>query len=108
MDTVTVIFKDIAYTLETKRDEAFFHTVFYLMVSASGVDARSEVLTREGRIDLVPHLGGRIYIIEFKCNQNADAALAQIRHKGYALHCTPDWRLHSCFHLTEDTTGHTA
>ena len=22
------------------------------------------------------------------------------------FHCTPDQRLHSCFHLTEDTTGH--
>jgi hypothetical protein len=85
MDTVAAIFKDIAYTLETKRDEAFFHTVFYLMVSASGVDARSEVLTSDGRIDLVVHVGGRIHIIEFKCNQSADAALTQIRDKGYAL-----------------------
>ncbi|WP_028573213.1 ATP-binding protein [Desulfonatronum lacustre] len=84
MDTVTAIFKDIAYTLETKRDEAYFHTVFYLMVSASGVDARSEVLTCDGRIDLVVHVGRRIYIIEFKCNQSADAALAQIKDKGYA------------------------
>ncbi|SMP41205.1 PD-(D/E)XK nuclease superfamily protein [Desulfonatronum zhilinae] len=84
MDTVTAIFKGIAYTLETKRDEAYFHTVFYLMVSASGVDARSEVLTCDGRIDLVVHVGRRIYIIEFKCNQSADAALAQIKDKGYA------------------------
>jgi hypothetical protein len=84
MDTVAAIFKDLAYTLETKRDEAYFHTVFYLMVSASGVDARSEVLTCDGRIDLVVHVGRRIYIIEFKCNQSADAALAQIRDKGYA------------------------
>jgi len=84
MDTVAAIFKDLAYTLETKRDEAYFHTVFYLMVSASGVDVRSEVLTCDGRIDLVMHVGRRIYIIEFKCNQSADAALAQIRDKGYA------------------------
>ncbi|TVQ95397.1 MAG: AAA family ATPase [Desulfovibrionales bacterium] len=84
MDTVTAIFKDLAYTLETNRDEAYFHTVFYLMVSASGVDARSEVLTCDGRIDLVMHVGERIYIIEFKCNQSADTALAQIKDKGYA------------------------
>ncbi|WP_045223064.1 ATP-binding protein [Desulfonatronum thioautotrophicum] len=84
MDTVAALFKDLAYTLETKRDEAYFHTVFYLMVSASGVDARSEVLTCDGRIDLVLHVGERIYIIEFKCNQSADAALAQIKGKGYA------------------------
>ena len=84
MDTVAAVFKSIAYTLETKRDEAYFHTVFYLMVSASGVDVRSEVLTCDGRIDLVMHAGETVYIIEFKCNQNADAALRQIRDKGYA------------------------
>ncbi|PTN37060.1 ATP-binding protein [Desulfonatronum sp. SC1] len=84
MDTVAAIFKDLAYTLETNRDESYFHTVFYLMVSASGVDARSEVLTCDGRIDLVMHVGERIYIIEFKCNQSADEALAQIKDKGYA------------------------
>ena len=77
-------FKDLAYTLETNRDEAYFHTVFYLMVSASGVDARSEVLTCDGRIDLVMHVGERIYIIEFKCNQSVNTALAQIKDKCYA------------------------
>ncbi|SMP76525.1 PD-(D/E)XK nuclease superfamily protein [Desulfonatronum zhilinae] len=66
------------------RDKASFQTVFYLMVSASGVDVRSEVLTCDGRIDLVMHAGETVYIIEFKCNQNADAALRQIRDKGYA------------------------
>ncbi len=84
METITAIFKDIPYTLEIKRDEAFFHTLFYLMVSASGVDARSEVLTCDGRIDLLMHVGDNIYIIEFKCNQCADVALQQIKEKGYA------------------------
>ncbi len=83
METVTAIFKDIPYTLEIKRDEAFFHTLFYLMVCASGVDARSEVLTCDGRIDLLIHVGDNIYIIEFKCNQSADVALQQIKDKGY-------------------------
>jgi hypothetical protein len=30
------------------------------------------------------YVGRRIYIIEFKCNQRPDAALAQIHDKGYA------------------------
>lgn len=82
-ETVTAIFASIPYTLETKRDEAYFHTVFYLMICASGVNVRSEVLTSKGRIDLVMEFADKIFIIEFKCGQNADTAIAQIRNKGY-------------------------
>ena len=85
METMTAIYASIPYTLEMKRDEAYFHTVFYLMVSASGVDTRCEVLTSDGRIDLVAHAGDKIYIMEFKCNQGADTALQQIRENGYHL-----------------------
>jgi hypothetical protein len=84
IETMKAIFADIPYTLETKRDEAYFHTVFYLAVSASGADARSEVLTCDGRIDLVLEFSDKVFILEFKCNQSADAALAQIREKEYA------------------------
>ncbi len=83
METMTSIFASIPYTLESKRDEAYFHTIFYLMVCASGVNAHSEVLTCEGRIDLVMEFSDKIYIIEFKCNQNAETAIRQIREKGY-------------------------
>ena len=84
IETMFAIFAAIPYTLETKRDEAYFHTVFYLAVSASGTDARSEVLTCDGRIDLVVEFADKVFILEFKCNQSADAALAQIREKDYA------------------------
>lgn len=84
IETVSTIYADIPYTLETKRDEAYFHTLFYLMVSASGVTARSEVLTSRGRIDLIMEFQDKIYIIEFKCNQSADTALKQIHEKEYA------------------------
>lgn len=85
IDTTTGIYASIPYALETKRDEAYFHTVFYLMVSASGLDVRTEVLTCDGRIDMVVMFPDKIYIIEFKCNQGAEAAIRQIREKGYAL-----------------------
>jgi hypothetical protein len=84
METITAIYASIPYTLEAKRDEAYFHTLFYLMVSASGIHARSEVLTSDGRIDLVMEFADKVYILEFKCNQSADAAIAQIRDKQYA------------------------
>jgi hypothetical protein len=84
IETMKAIFADIPYTLEIRRDEAYFHTVFYLAVSASGADARSEVLTCDGRIDLVVEFEDKVFILEFKCNQSADAALKQIREKDYA------------------------
>ncbi|SLM27481.1 AAA-ATPase-like protein [Desulfamplus magnetovallimortis] len=85
IDTMISIYESIPNTLEGKRDEAYFHTIFYLMVSASGITARSEVLTCKGRIDLLMEFKDKIYIIEFKCNQSADAAIKQIRDKGYAV-----------------------
>ena len=84
IETVTAIFASIPYALETKRDEAYFHTVFYLIVCASGVNARSEIMTCKGRIDLVMEFSDKIYIIEFKCDQSAQAGIDQIREKGYA------------------------
>ncbi len=83
METVTALFASIPYTLENKRDEAYFHTAFFLMVSASGANAQSEVLTCDGRIDLVIEFTDKIYIIEFKCNQSAETGIKQIRNKGY-------------------------
>ncbi|MBF0204021.1 MAG: AAA family ATPase, partial [Desulfamplus sp.] len=83
IDTMRAIYASIPYTLENRRDESYFHTIFYLMVSASGVTARNEVLTCNGRIDLVIEFLDKIFIIEFKCNQSADAALEQILDRGY-------------------------
>ncbi len=82
-ENIKALFASIPYTLETKRDEAYFHTAFYLIVSASGINAHSQVLTCDGRIDLVMEYSDKIYIIEFKCNQSAQAGIRQIREKGY-------------------------
>ncbi|MCP4398265.1 MAG: ATP-binding protein [bacterium] len=83
-ETMTAIFASIPYDIEPKRDEAYFHTLFYLMMTASGADARSSVLTCKGRIDLAVFFPDKVYVIEFKCNQNADTAIQQIQDKGYA------------------------
>ncbi len=82
--SMQAIFASIPYDIETKRDEAYFHTIFYLAMAASGGQAQSSVLTSRGRIDMVMTFPDRVYILEFKCNQSAAAALAQIRAQGYA------------------------
>ncbi len=83
-ETMTAIFAAIPYDLEAKRDEAYFHTLFYLMMAASGADARSSVLTCRGRIDLALFFAETMYIVEFKCGQSAETAIRQIKETGYA------------------------
>ncbi|MEA3309732.1 MAG: AAA family ATPase [Chloroflexota bacterium] len=82
-ETIRAIFGSIPYDIGAKKDEAYFHTIFYLMISASGGAAQSSVLTSRGRIDLVVTCPDRVYIIEFKCDQSADVALRQIHAQGY-------------------------
>lgn len=83
-ETMQAIFASIPYDIESKRDEAYFHTIFYLMMSASGLDAQSSVLNCKGRIDLAIIFSDKVCIIEFKCNQSAQVALQQIHDKKYA------------------------
>jgi Holliday junction resolvase-like predicted endonuclease len=54
------------------------------MVNAGGTPADMELLTSEGRIDMVVKWKEKVYIIEFKCNQSADKALEQIKEKKYS------------------------
>ncbi len=82
--SVTAIFASIPYDIQTKRDEAYYHTLFYLMLSASGGPAQSSVLTARGRIDMVVTFPDKVYIIKFKCNQDVPTALRQIHAQGYA------------------------
>jgi hypothetical protein len=56
------------------------HLVFHYL----GLYTESEVNTNDGRLDCVVKTPTHIYVIEFKLDKSADAALKQIRDKGYA------------------------
>ncbi len=79
------IYSEIAYTLTSKDriNEAYFHTIFYLIIAASGVGITSEILTSKGRIDIAIETRNRYYITEFKCNQDSGVAIEQIKEKKY-------------------------
>jgi hypothetical protein len=83
IDTVNAILSSIPYQHIYDQDEHYYHTVFYLMLSASGAQVHTEVLTSMGRIDLEVYFDDKIYIIELKCNQAADKAIEQIKQKKY-------------------------
>jgi hypothetical protein len=83
IDTVNAILSSIPYQHIYDQDEHFYHTVFYLMLSASGAQVHTEVLTSVGRIDMEVYFEDKIYIIELKCNQAADKAIEQIKKMKY-------------------------
>ncbi len=83
METAKSILAAIPYTQMANQNESFYHTLFYLMLSASGVYVHTEVLSNVGRIDITAEFSDKIYIIELKCNQDADLAICQILEKRY-------------------------
>ncbi|MFN8494664.1 MAG: ATP-binding protein [Caldilineaceae bacterium] len=64
--------------------EAYYHSVIYLILNLLGFTIDVEQLTNRGRIDAVLELPKVIYIIEFKLS-TAAIALQQIRNRQYAL-----------------------
>jgi hypothetical protein len=83
IETANAILAAIPYEHIRDQDEHYYHTVFYLMLSASGVLVQTEPLTSIGRIDIEMNFPDKIYIVELKCNQSAELAIAQIKEKKY-------------------------
>jgi len=81
---INSIFSSIPYTLYTKADERFFHTIMYLALSMLGYDARTEVLSSRGRLDMAVIYRDKVYVMEFKVGKGAEDAISQIKQKGYA------------------------
>ncbi|MCK8828514.1 ATP-binding protein [Natroniella acetigena] len=77
---------NINISSDVKEREDFYHTIFYLtsvLFSDNNLDVSSELLTSEGRIDMVVETAKNVFIIEFKCNQSADDAINQIKKRNY-------------------------
>jgi len=88
IETTNAILASIPYTqirdqAAPAANELYYHTVFYLMVAASGVLVHSEVLNAHGRMDMAVEFKDKVFIIELKCNQSAEQALRQIHEKRY-------------------------
>ncbi len=107
MGVVKSIFASIPYTQIANRDEAYYHTVFYLMLSASGVDVDTEVLSSAGRLDMTAGFSDKIYIIELKCGRSAEKAIAQIMKKRYYEKYLHSGREIFLMGINFDTSGRT-
>jgi hypothetical protein len=75
------VFAGIPHTLFLTQ-EAYYHSLVYLLLKLLGFTIHAEPLTNLGRIGAVVELPAAVYIIEFKMS-TAQIALDQIRAKQY-------------------------
>ena len=94
-DRLRAWFSGIPYQWHARGDlaryEAWYASLLYMCLRSAGADPAVEESPGRGRADMVLRLGGRVFVLEFKvvdgeANASAalDAALAQMRERGYA------------------------
>lgn len=83
IEALKVFFASVPYMIDDKG-EHHFHAMLYTLFVSFGADVVAEDLSSRGRADLTLKMPRGIYIIELKYNDTADAAIAQIRQRGYA------------------------
>lgn len=84
------ILASVSYAI-SHTQEGYFHSNVHLILRLLGFEILSEEMTNNGRIDAVIRFSDKIYILEFKFNDNqnlSEDALQQIINKKYALKFT--------------------
>lgn len=64
--------------------EVHYQNVLYVIMKLMGFYTNTEYRTSNGRIDMVVETSDYVYVMEFKIDSTAQAALDQIEEKGYA------------------------
>jgi hypothetical protein len=83
IEIINATFSSIPYEHWQKENEHFFHALVHLTFSLLGAYIQSEVHTSRGRLDATVQTKDYIYILEFKLDQDAETALAQIIDNDY-------------------------
>ncbi len=81
---INSLFASIPYQIFIADKEAYYHSVIFLALSLMDTFVQVEVSMAKGRPDSVVHTKDTIYVLEFKLGESAEAALKQIKEKGYA------------------------
>ncbi len=82
LDALSCFFANIPANITVKR-EKYYQTLFYAVFVLIGARTHAECWTNRGRVDAVVETPCGIYVFEFKLNDTAESALAQIKEKGY-------------------------
>ena len=80
---INQVFSTIPYQLFEAKRERFFHAILHLTFQGLGLLTQSEVSTSKGRVDTIVQAKSGIYVMEFKLDESAQAALDQIRKNRY-------------------------
>ena len=91
-DVLSALFAGITYTVESDPFEYYFQAVVYLVFTLLGKYVLCEMHTYTGRIDCKVETKNYIYLFEFKRDDTASSALAQINSMDYALPFVADTR----------------
>lgn len=83
IEHLKAFFSALPYDIQVK-EEKYYKSIVYTIFRMCNMKMMTEVTTSIGRIDGVLDAGKHLYIIEFKLNKTADAALEQIDEKKYA------------------------
>ena len=81
---LNALFATIPYQIFIADKEAYYHSVTFLALSLVGSFVEVEVSRSRGRPDAVVHTAEVIWVLEFKLDERAEVALAQIAQRGYA------------------------
>jgi hypothetical protein len=93
MDILAALFASIPYTDVSKAPfEHYFQSVIFILFTLLGQLVKCEVHSAKGRADCIVEVKAYVYIFEFKLDKSAEAALAQIEEKQYALPYAADSR----------------
>ena len=82
VSSILRLFAGIPYDLKVENENNF-HNIFYVLTTLIGLDAKAEVHTSNGRVDMLIETPKYVYVIELKYNSTPDDALRQIEEKGY-------------------------
>ncbi|NJO14370.1 MAG: AAA family ATPase [Thioploca sp.] len=98
MTLIRALLAKIPYPLHIEQ-EAYYHSLFYMIAILMGVEIDLEVLTDKGRIDGVLALTDKIYLLEFKYGKASTSmktlinqAIQQIQAKHYGERFLNDLR----------------
>ena len=86
MDGALRLLQDFLSTVpycERTDTEGHYQQVFYIIFSLLGYYVDVEVRTPRGRVDMVMRTRTKLYVMELKLDQSADAAMRQIDLKDY-------------------------
>lgn len=81
-ESINRLFSSIPYNLQNSN-EAYYHSLIFLLVKMLGFNVNAEVKTSTGLVDLIVKYPSSVIIFEFKFNRSAREALQQIKERNY-------------------------